>query len=91
MKGVLLHGGFGTRLRPLTHTGPKQLVRVAGRPVSEWCLLDLREAGVREVAVILGELSPLRVVEYYGDGSRLGVGLTYICLLYTSPSPRDRG
>lgn len=73
-----MHGGFGTRLRPLTHSGPKQLVRVAGRPVSEWCLLDLREAGVREVAVVLGELAPLRVVEYYGDGGGLGLSLTYV-------------
>lgn len=78
MKGVLLHGGFGTRLRPLTHTGPKQLIRVAGKPVSQWCLEDLRDAGVREVAVILGELAPERVVEYYGDGGWLGLSLTYI-------------
>ncbi|MHA1594289.1 glucose-1-phosphate thymidylyltransferase [Candidatus Bathyarchaeota archaeon] len=78
MKGVLLHGGFGTRLRPLTHTGPKQLIKVAGKPVSQWALEDLRDSGVMEVAIILGELSPERVVEYYGDGSRLGMRLTYI-------------
>ena len=78
MRGVLLHGGFGTRLRPLTHTGPKQLLRVAGKPVSQWCLEDLRDAGVREVAVILGELAPERVVEYYGDGGWLGLRLTYV-------------
>ena len=78
MRGVLLHGGFGTRLRPLTHTGPKQLIKVAGKPVSQWALEDLRDAGVRDVAIILGELAPERVVEYYGDGSRLGVRITYI-------------
>ncbi len=78
MKGVLLHGGFGTRLRPLTHTGPKQLIKVAGKPVSQWALEDLRDSGVKEVAVILGELSPERVVEYYGDGSWLGMRLTYV-------------
>ena len=78
MKGVLLHGGFGTRLRPLTHTDPKQLIRVAGKSVSQWCLEDLRDAGVCEVAVILGELAPERVVEYYGDGSWLGMRLTYV-------------
>jgi len=78
LKGVVLHGGLGTRLRPLTHTGPKQLIRVAGKPVSQWVLEDLRDAGVREVAIILGTLSPLRVVEYYGDGSWLGIELTYI-------------
>lgn len=64
VKGVVLHGGLGTRLRPLTHTGPKQLIRVAGKPVSQWVLEDLREAVVREVVVILGTLSPSRVVEY---------------------------
>ncbi|WFO75966.1 glucose-1-phosphate thymidylyltransferase [Desulfurococcaceae archaeon MEX13E-LK6-19] len=78
MKGVLLHGGFGTRLRPLTHTGPKQLIPIAGKPVSQWCLEDLRDSGVKEIAVILGELAPERVIEYYGDGSWLGVKLTYI-------------
>ena len=78
MKGIILHGGFGTRLRPLTHSGPKQLVRVAGRAISEWCLLDLIGAGVRDVGVVLGELAPMRVVEYYGDGSWLGLSLTYI-------------
>jgi glucose-1-phosphate thymidylyltransferase len=78
MKGVLLHGGLGTRLRPLTHTGPKQLIRIAGKPVSQWALEDLRDAGVREVAVVLGSLAPERVVEYYGDGSWLGLRLTYV-------------
>jgi len=78
MKGVLLHGGFGTRLRPLTHTGPKQLIRVAGKPISQWCFEDLRDSGVKEVAVILGELAPERVVEFYGDGSWLDMKLTYI-------------
>ena len=78
MKGVLLHGGFGTRLRPLTHTGPKQLVRVAGKPVSQWALEDLRDAGIKEVSIILGELAPDRVVEYYGNGDWLNMRLTYI-------------
>ncbi len=78
MKGVLLHGGFGTRLRPLTHTGPKQLIHIAGKPVSQWALEDLRDSGIREIAIILGELAPERVIEYYGDGSRFGVNITYI-------------
>ncbi len=78
MKGILLHGGFGTRLRPLTHSGPKQLIKVAGRPVSEWCLLDLRDSGIKDVAIVLGELAPTRVIEYYGDGSRLEINITYV-------------
>jgi len=78
MKGVLLHGGHGTRLRPLTHTGPKQLIKVAGKPVSQWCLEDLKNSGVKDVAIILGDIAPLRVVEYYGDGKQLGLNITYI-------------
>jgi glucose-1-phosphate thymidylyltransferase len=78
MKGVLLHGGHGTRLRPLTHTGPKQLIPVGGKPISQYCFEDMNAAGVTEVAVILGNIWPEKVVEYYGDGSKLGMRFTYI-------------
>lgn len=78
MKGIVLHGGKGTRLRPLTHTGPKQLIPIAGKAISEYVLEDMRDAGIREVAIILGNIAPERVREYYGDGSRLGLKLTYI-------------
>ncbi|MBO8183270.1 MAG: glucose-1-phosphate thymidylyltransferase [Archaeoglobus sp.] len=78
MKGVILHGGYGTRLRPLTHTGPKQLIPVANKPISQYVLEDLREAGVEEIAIILGDLYPEKVKEYYGDGSDFGVKITYI-------------
>ena len=46
MKGIILHGGHGTRLRPLTHTGPKQLLSIANKPMSQYALEDLREAGI---------------------------------------------
>ena len=78
MKGVILHGGAGTRLRPLTFTGPKQLIPVANKPVSQYVLEDLRNAGVRDVAIILGDVYPDLVREYYGDGSKFGVRITYI-------------
>ena len=99
MKGVILHGGAGTRLRPLTFSGPKQLIPVANKPVSQYVLEDLRDAGIKDIAIVLGEIYPELVQEHYGDGSRFGVRITYIhqgkplgiCLLYTSPSPRDRG
>jgi len=78
MKGVLLHGGKGTRLRPLTHTGPKQLIPIANKPMSQYALEDLKEAGIRDIAIILGDLAPEKVREYYGDGSRFNVNLTYI-------------
>jgi len=78
MKGVILHGGAGTRLRPLTHTGPKQLIPVANKPISQYVLEDLIEAGIKNVAIILGDIYPEKVKEYYGDGSRFGVNITYI-------------
>ncbi len=78
MKGVMLHGGHGTRLRPLTHTGPKQLIPIANKPISQYVLESLREAGCREIAIVLGETYPEKVREFYGDGSRFGVKLSYI-------------
>ena len=78
MKGVILHGGHGTRLRPLTHTGPKQLLPIANKPMSEYCIESLREAGIMEIAIIIGGLGSNKVKEYYGNGENFGVNLTYI-------------
>jgi len=78
MKGVILHGGFGTKLRPLTHTGPKQLIPIANKPNSQYVLEDLKASGITEIAVVLGNIFPEKVKEYYGDGKRFGVKLHYI-------------
>jgi glucose-1-phosphate thymidylyltransferase len=78
MKGIVLHGGHGTRLRPLTHTGPKQLIPVANKPISQHVLEDLVELGVIDVAIVLGDVYPEKVREYYGDGSTFGANITYI-------------
>ena len=78
MKGVILHGGKGTRLRPLTHTGPKQLIPIANKPMSQYALEDLREAGISDIAIVLGNIAPEKVVEYYGNGSKFNVKITYI-------------
>ncbi len=78
MKGVILHGGAGTRLRPLTFSGPKQLIPVANKPVSQYALEDLVNCGINEIAIILGETFPELVEKYYGDGSRFGAKITYI-------------
>lgn len=78
MKGIILHGGAGTRLRPLTFTGPKQLIPVANKPISQYVLEDLVEAGICDVAIVLGNIYPEKVKEYYGNGSRFGSKITYI-------------
>ena len=78
MKGIILHGGHGTRLRPLTHTGPKQLLPIANKPMSQYALEDLKSAGIRDIAIIIGDVYPEKVKEYYGDGSNFGVKITYI-------------
>lgn len=78
MKGVLLSGGTGSRLRPITHTGPKQLVPVANKPVLEYAVGDLREAGITEIGVVLGNKGREEIKELLGDGSEYGVDITYI-------------
>lgn len=78
MKGVLLAGGTGSRLRPITHTGPKQLVPVANKPVIQYAVEDLREAGIIEIGVILGNKGREEIQSFLGDGSDFGVDITYI-------------
>ena len=78
MKGILLHGGHGTRLRPLTHTGPKQLLPIANKPMSEYCIESMKSAGVTEIAIIIGGIGSEKVKEYYGDGDQFGVKINYV-------------
>lgn len=77
MKGVILHGGSGTRLRPLTYTDVKQLLPVAGKPVSEYALENLIEIGISQINIIVGEVGEKEVREYYSDGSKWDVDITY--------------
>jgi glucose-1-phosphate thymidylyltransferase len=78
MKGLVLSGGYGTRLRPLTHTGPKQLIPIANKPNILYCIEDLRNAGITDIGIILGNVMPEKVQEFLGNGSKFGVKLTYI-------------
>jgi len=78
MKGIILHGGHGTRLRPLTHTGPKQLLPIANKPMSQYCIESIRDAGVTDIAIIIGGLGSNKVREYYGNGEKFNVNITYI-------------
>ena len=78
MKGIVLHGGHGTRLRPLTHTGPKQLLPIANKPMSQYCIESIKETGITEIAIIVGGTGSNKVREYYGSGEKFGVSFTYI-------------
>ena len=78
MKGIILHGGHGTRLRPLTHTGPKQLLPIANKPMSQFCLEAIAETGIKEIAIIIGGIGSNKVKEYYGNGEKFNVKITYI-------------
>jgi glucose-1-phosphate thymidylyltransferase len=77
MKGLLLAGGHGTRLRPLTFTGNKHMVPIANEPMLFYGLRHLADAGIRDVALVLG---PIRegIPEAVGDGSAFGLRVTYI-------------
>ncbi|MEO6991692.1 MAG: NDP-sugar synthase [Candidatus Baltobacteraceae bacterium] len=77
MQAVVLVGGEGTRLRPLTYGTPKPMVPVFGIPFLERTLMRLREAGVTEAILAAGYL-PNAIREAFGDGSRLGIELTYV-------------
>ena len=78
MKGIILHGGHGTRLRPLTHTGPKQLLPIANKPMSQYCVESLVEAGILEITIIIGGIGSNKVQEYYRNGEKFGAKITYV-------------
>lgn len=78
MKGVILAGGSGTRLRPLTYTGPKQLIPIGNKPVIDYAIEDLCEAGIDEIGVVLGNVGHDKIQAHLGDGSEFGVDITYI-------------
>ena len=84
MKALVLAGGKGTRLRPITHTSAKQLVPVANKPIIYYGLDSIRDAGIKEVGIIVaGPIdqegsTAAEIHEAVGDGSRWGLRVEYI-------------
>ena len=77
MKGIILHGGSGTRLRSFTYTDVKQLLPIAGKPISEYALENLMEVGIKDVNIVIGSVGGSEVKSYYGNGEKWGVNITY--------------
>jgi len=80
MKGIILAGGFAKRFRPLSHTGPKQLVPIANKPVLYYVVEDLVEAGINDIGVVVSQIeeNANAIKNALGDGSRWDCKISYI-------------
>ncbi len=77
VKAVILAGGLGTRLRPLTYVLPKPLLPLGDKPILERIIIDLRDQGFKEIIISCSYLARL-IEAYFGDGSWLGVNISYV-------------
>ena len=78
MKAIVLCGGKGTRLRPLTYTMAKHLIPLANKPILSYVLEQIKEAGIKDIGIIIPPDPDGGIKDFYGDGSKLDIKLTYI-------------
>ncbi|MDD2652258.1 MAG: sugar phosphate nucleotidyltransferase [Sulfurimonas sp.] len=77
MKAVVMAGGFGTRIQPLTHSRPKPMLPIVNRPMMEHTMMMLKDLGISEFIVLL-YFKPEIIQNYFGDGSAFGIKITYV-------------
>src|SRR5574339_1263728 len=78
MKGLILSGGDGTRLRPFTYTRAKQLVPIANTPILIRVIETIRDAGVTDIGIVVGGSTAAEIKQTIGDGSQWNVKVTFI-------------
>ena len=76
MKAVVMAGGFGTRIQPLTSSVPKPMIPVYNKPMMEYIIMSLRDAGIKDIAILL-YFKPEIIKAHFGDGSKLGINIEY--------------
>lgn len=77
MKAVVMAGGFGTRIQPLTNSRPKPMLPIINKPMMEHTMMTLRDLGITEFIVLL-YFKPEIIKDYFGDGSDFGINITYV-------------
>jgi len=77
MKAIVMAGGFGTRIQPLTHSVPKPMLNILNRPMMQHIIERLRDAGIVDIVILL-YFKPEIVTNYFGDGSAFGVRINYV-------------
>lgn len=77
VKGLILSGGAGTRMRPLTHSNAKQLLPIANKPILHRVISNLVDVGIHDVVIVVGDTAPL-VMSSVGNGSQLGANVSYV-------------
>ena len=83
MKGLILSGGAGKRLRPITHTSAKQLVPIANKPILFYGIEQMASAGITDIGIVIAPTTGSEIRQAVGDGSNFGVGVSWI----TQPEP----